>query len=135
MLPGIVSTLRSTLDKIIKQTQLELAANERVVMTPGFKGEATALREAATRFKTSFADVVEPYLRGSLEASIGNKDGAHRFHMVLYENLKLPEVEASPGNELDQHVNDDNHHDADGHSGTNDDSIPNAVTEELSIEN
>lgn len=94
MLPGIVSTLRATLDDVIKRSQLNLAANERTVMTPGFKGEAVALREAATRFKTVFADIVEPYIRGCLEASIGNKDGAHRYHMVLYEKLKELETEA-----------------------------------------
>jgi hypothetical protein len=93
MLPGMVSLLRASLDEIIKQVQQDLAANERVVMTPGFKGEAAALREAATRFKSVFMDIVEPYIRGSLEVSIGNKDGAHRYHVVLYENLKEPDSE------------------------------------------
>jgi hypothetical protein len=83
--------LRTSLDELIKQVQQELVANERAVMTPGFKGEAAALRESATRFKTVFADIVEPYLRGSLEAAVGNKDGCHRYHVVLYENCKEPE--------------------------------------------
>lgn len=88
--------LRSSLDAIIKQVQQDLAINERVVLTPGFKGEASALREAASRFKTAFVDIVEPYVRGSLEASIGNKDGSHRFHVVLYENLKEPDADDAP---------------------------------------
>ena len=101
MLPGIVSKLRKSLDQVIKQTQQDLAANERTVMTPGFRGEAAALREAATRFKTVFADVVEPYIRGSLEASIGNKDGAHRYHVVLSENLKETKAESEPDVQLE----------------------------------
>ena len=88
--------LRISLDEVIKQTQQDLSANERTVMTPGFRGEAAALREAATRFKIVFLDTVEPYIRGSLEASIGNKNGAHRYHVVLYENLKEPDVEPEP---------------------------------------
>ncbi|GKY99954.1 hypothetical protein MPSEU_000949000 [Mayamaea pseudoterrestris] len=104
MLPGIVSMLRASLSECIKQTQQDLAANERVVMTPGFKGEAAALREAATRFKTLYADIVEPYIRGSLEASIGNKDGANRYHMVLYENLKEPDTETIPDLEPENFV-------------------------------
>jgi hypothetical protein len=99
LLPGIFLKLRASLDEIILEVQKELALNERLVMTPGFKGDASELREAARRFKSVFADVVEPYLRGSLEAALGNKNGAHRFHMVLQENTKEPETEPVPESE------------------------------------
>lgn len=65
-------------------------------MTPGFKGEAVALREAATRYKKVFSDIVQPYIFGSLEAAVGNKHGSHRYHLVLVENLKEPLRETDP---------------------------------------
>ena len=90
LLPGIIPKLRASLDELSRHVQQELAANERVVMTPGFKGETVALREAASRYKKVFSDIVQPYIFGSLEAAVGNKHGAHRYHTVLFENLQEP---------------------------------------------
>jgi hypothetical protein len=66
----------------------------RAVMAPGLRGEANDLRELATRFRTVFADIVEPYVRGSLEAALGNNDGAEHFHSILRKNEREPEEEA-----------------------------------------
>lgn len=96
LLPGIFSKLRASLDAILQTVRSELVSNERAVLTPGLKGEAAALRETAKRFQAVFADVVEPYARGSLEAALGNTEGAIRFHTALLENTKEPEPEPDP---------------------------------------
>lgn len=93
LLPGIFCSLRSSLEKVIGSVEKELQANERAVLAPGLRGEAKDLRELAARFKTVFSEIVEPYLRGSLEAALGNKEQAEHFHKILRENEKEPEEE------------------------------------------
>jgi hypothetical protein len=83
LLPGIFSALRESLEEVIASIKSDLQTNERAVMAPGLRGEAKALREVATSIKTVFAEIVEPYVRGSLEAALGNKEGAERNHQIL----------------------------------------------------
>lgn len=90
LLPAIFSQLRASLDEILKSIHSDLVANERAVLAPGFPGQAAALREAAASFKKVFADIVEPYVRGSLEAALGFEEGAVSFYAILRENEKPP---------------------------------------------
>ena len=92
LLPGIFSRLRQSLDELLREVDAILSTNERAVMTPGLRGEAAELRIVAKEMKEIMADLVEPYMRGALEFSLGNEDAARDFH----EKLKLKE-----GNEED----------------------------------
>mmetsp|Transcript_45614 Transcript_45614/g.138615 ORF Transcript_45614/g.138615 Transcript_45614/m.138615 type:complete len:754 (-) Transcript_45614:173-2434(-) len=74
LLPGTFPTLRSSLDCIIGEVRSVLVANERAVLTPGLRGEAARLREAAGNMKDEFGATVEPYMRRSLEVAFGNLD-------------------------------------------------------------
>jgi len=123
LMPGIFSKLRESLDEVLRTVRSELVSNERSVLTPGLKGEAAALRETAARFQAVFADVVEPYARGSLEAALGNRDGAIRFHTVLRENMKEPEPELEEEDNIEQQVEEgqDEQHDGDCADGIADD--------------
>jgi hypothetical protein len=93
LMPGVFAALRTSMDQVLTLIKADLVAHDRAVMAPGLRGEANDLRELATRFKTVFADIVEPYVRGSLEAALGNKDGAEHFHSILRKNEREPEEE------------------------------------------
>jgi hypothetical protein len=102
LMPGVFTALRTAMNQVLASIQSDLVANDRAVMAPGLRGEASDLRELATRFQTVFADIVEPYVRGSLEAALGNKDGAEHFHSILRKNEREPgeeEEEAEPEEE------------------------------------
>jgi adenylate kinase len=94
LLPSIFTKLRMSLDQYIVDVVSELNGNERAVMKPGMigTGEFHALRKIATELKSQFKDIVEPYIRGSLEAALGNERQAEVFHRILLDNLKEPEV-------------------------------------------
>lgn len=94
LLPGIFTRLRQSLDQCIVDVLTELNANERAVMKPGMigVGDFGALRKIATELKSQFHDIVEPYVRGSLEAALGNGLEAERYHRILLDNLKDPDL-------------------------------------------
>jgi hypothetical protein len=105
LMPGIFSALRTSIEEVITSIQSDLVANERAVLVPGLRGEANDLRELATRFKAVFADIVEPYVRGSLEAALGNRVGAEHFHKILRQDELEPEEEQDepePAEEQDE---------------------------------
>lgn len=91
LLPTIFTRLRQSLTAVIDATRQELIAQERAVMAPGFRGQAKALREIATRYRTLFDTLVEPYVRGSLEAALGNQEQAMHFHQILRTNMVVKE--------------------------------------------
>jgi hypothetical protein len=89
LLPGVFPSLRRFLKvQVLEAVAQELQNNERTVLTPGFKGEAAALRSVANLMSTTFRDIVELYLLGALEAAIGYKDAARNYHKKLRDNLK-----------------------------------------------
>jgi hypothetical protein len=92
LLPDIFPALRRSLDEQLTTVLNLLTAHERAVLVPGLKGEAMALRSTAADLKTVFVDIVDPYLRGSLEAALGNGSAAEEYHKILLENLKEPEI-------------------------------------------
>ena len=94
LLPGIFAQLRTSLEQdVIDVVKAELLKHERAVLKPGLRGDAAQLREVAARFKSVFPEVVEPYLKGSLEAAIGNKQAAQCLHQIYVESLKTSEPE------------------------------------------
>lgn len=89
LLPGIFHQLRKSLDDMLSETKTELMNNERAVLKPGFRGEAAQLREIASKFKHIFSQTIEPYLRGSLEAALGNKEGARCLHEIYLDSIRV----------------------------------------------
>lgn len=74
LLPGSAETLRSSSFEILAQVDALLQANERAVLTPGLRGEALRLREAAARMKSDWMDVANPFCTFSIEVALGNID-------------------------------------------------------------
>ena len=93
LLPGILSKLRESLEEVLKEVASILQVNERAVMTPGLRGDAVQLREIAKEMQAVMENVVVPYVRGALEASLGNKQGAKDFFdKLVVESQKEEEV-------------------------------------------
>ena len=99
LLPGIFSALRKELDALLEEVRNILQTNDRIVHAPGLRGQAAALREAAGTLRSLFDRVVEPYLRGSLEAAIGHREGAAKYHTILRENLKAMDQKSTEESE------------------------------------
>lgn len=76
LLPGAFPSIRSAHAKLIKDARMSLQANERAVLTPGLRGEAAKLREAASKMKIEFEGCLEPYMSGCLEVALGSVDYA-----------------------------------------------------------
>lgn len=76
LLPGAFPSIRSAHSKLITDAKMALQANERAALTPGLRGEATKLREAAAKMKAEFDKCVEPYMKNSLEVALGSFDYA-----------------------------------------------------------
>jgi hypothetical protein len=68
--------MRSAHNKLVTDAKMALQANERAALTPGLRGEATKLREAAAKMKAEFDRCVEPYMKNSLEVALGSVDYA-----------------------------------------------------------
>jgi hypothetical protein len=100
LLPGIFGQLRSTLESLLSEIKKELMDNERAVLKPGFRGEAAQLRETAAKFKSMYSQTIDPYLRGSLEAALGNKEEARRFYEIYLNSIRVSDpVQRSMENE------------------------------------
>ena len=65
-----------------------LQANERAVLTPGLRGDASELREIAREMKTALKQIVSPYLEAALENALGNKEGARRYNDMILASMK-----------------------------------------------
>ncbi|KAL3776306.1 hypothetical protein ACHAW5_002615 [Stephanodiscus triporus] len=76
LLPGAFYAIRSAQRKLIVDAKMALQANERSVLTPGLRGEASRLREVASKMKTEFDHCLEPYMTGCLEVALGSMDYA-----------------------------------------------------------
>jgi len=80
LLPGIFPKLRKSMQAALVDIDAILQANERAVLTPGLRGDASELRDIAREMKTTMKAIVVPYLEGALENALGNKEGARRFN-------------------------------------------------------
>eukprot|EP00529_Nitzschia_sp_RCC80_P010897 CAMPEP_0113455352 /NCGR_PEP_ID=MMETSP0014_2-20120614/8332_1 /TAXON_ID=2857 /ORGANISM="Nitzschia sp." /LENGTH=625 /DNA_ID=CAMNT_0000346781 /DNA_START=56 /DNA_END=1933 /DNA_ORIENTATION=+ /assembly_acc=CAM_ASM_000159 len=96
LMPGIFSKLRSTLEESLLELKNILHTNERSVMTPGLRGEAVQLREAAKKMKGMAKNIVFPYLRGAVEMALGNEEGANQHLEKLHAFLKPPPPPTPP---------------------------------------
>eukprot|EP00585_Thalassiosira_rotula_P012862 CAMPEP_0196130694 /NCGR_PEP_ID=MMETSP0910-20130528/979_1 /TAXON_ID=49265 /ORGANISM="Thalassiosira rotula, Strain GSO102" /LENGTH=715 /DNA_ID=CAMNT_0041390049 /DNA_START=84 /DNA_END=2228 /DNA_ORIENTATION=+ len=76
LLPGAFPAIRSAQSTLVADAKMALQANERAVLTPGLRGEATRLREVASKMKSEFDNCLEPYMTGCLEVALGNVDYA-----------------------------------------------------------
>jgi hypothetical protein len=76
LLPGAFPAIRLAHTKLVADVKMALQTNERVVLTPGLRGEAAQLREAASRMKSEFDSCVEPYMSSCLEVAFGSLDYA-----------------------------------------------------------
>lgn len=76
LLPGAFPAVRAAKAKLVGEARMALQANERAVLTPGLRGEAARLREAASRMKAEFEGCLEPYMASCLEVALGSVDHA-----------------------------------------------------------
>ena len=83
LLPGIFTALRASLESVIADIKRILSVNEKTVNAPTLRGEKRELREAASRMRITFKNLVEPYLRGSLEMALGNFDAAEAQYDII----------------------------------------------------
>lgn len=83
LLPGIFNQLRSSLNELLGNIKNTLHENEKAVNAPGLRGDRNELREAASRLRTTFTSIVDPFLRGSLEMAIGNMTAAETHYDKL----------------------------------------------------
>ena len=89
LLPTVFPTLRRCLDDdVLLEVRQMLLTNERTVSVPGLAGDAAGLREAAAALRKAWDTLVEPYLRGSLEAALGNATAARQYHQAVVDHLQ-----------------------------------------------
>ncbi|CAJ1970378.1 unnamed protein product [Cylindrotheca closterium] len=90
LLPGIFPKLRKSLQAALVDIDAILQANERAVLTPGLRGDASELRHIAREMKTTMKGIVTPYLQGALEHALGNKEGARRHNDMVAATMTEP---------------------------------------------
>ena len=98
LLPGIFTQLRESLEVAIADVKRVLSTNEKTVNAPTLRGEKRELREAASRMRVTFKNLVEPYLRGSLEIALGNFEAAEAQYDIL-RKLEEDEKKAAQAEE------------------------------------
>jgi len=76
LLPGAFPAIRAAHAKLVADVKKVLQQNERAVLAPGLRGEASRLREVASKMKTEFDNCVETYMTGCLEVALGSVDYA-----------------------------------------------------------
>ena len=78
LFPSLFGELRKHLNEFLMEALVILESNERAVKTPGLRGDATQLRQAASQM-LEMMQIVEPYLRGALELALGDKKAAKLY--------------------------------------------------------
>lgn len=89
LFPGIFPKLRKSMQAALVDIDAILQANERAVLTPGLRGDASELREIAREMKTVLKQIVSPYLEAALENALGNKEGARRYNEMILASMKI----------------------------------------------
>ena len=75
-MPGAFPAIRSAQAKLLADVKLALQQNERAALTPGLRGEASKLREIASKMKTEFDNCLGPYMTSCLNVALGSVDYA-----------------------------------------------------------
>ena len=65
---------------IVIEEKKSLAISAHIIF---LRGEKKELREAAAKMRITFEEIVEPYLRGSLEMALGNFAAAEQHYDIL----------------------------------------------------
>ena len=73
LLPGCFTCLRLRLQDIMNEARVILETNEKLVNTPGLKGEAQKLREVSKHMRMQFEECFLPYCKNALEIAFGCK--------------------------------------------------------------
>jgi len=71
LLPGAFPALRQCFQDIMEDVRILLETNDKLVHTPGLKGEAPKLREVAKNMRKEYYACLEPYCRSSLDIAFG----------------------------------------------------------------
>jgi hypothetical protein len=134
---GLFGVLRQRLDEFLLEARELLEHHERAVRAPGLRGEAVQLREVATLMLERMNKVVEPYLMGALELSLGNTakatpllEASQGIKEVSEEEERLEDDEAKgkQGEALNDNVQENGDEPAEGQCET----LDNVVAEEES---
>ena len=107
LLPGVFLTLRQSLKESLSEVSAILQANERAVMTPGLRGHAVRLRGVAKEMSQVMKDVVQPYVLGALELSLGSVEAAREFHDTLILSAEEDTEDLDDGKEYKNDSADD----------------------------
>eukprot|EP00980_Cylindrotheca_fusiformis_P001537 scaffold350_cov133-Cylindrotheca_fusiformis.AAC.8 len=107
LLPGIFPLLRKSLAATLAEVNTTLQANERLVLTPGLRGDATELRECAKAMKEAMKKIVTPYMKGVFEDSLGNTKSARDFYEVVLANT-APKLTSMGSSNVDKEGEEDN---------------------------
>lgn len=78
LFPSLFGELRKHLNEFLMETLVILESNERAVKAPGLRGDAIQLRQVASQM-LEMMQIVEPYLRGALELSLGDMKAAKQY--------------------------------------------------------
>eukprot|EP00538_Stauroneis_constricta_P013226 CAMPEP_0119557626 /NCGR_PEP_ID=MMETSP1352-20130426/9246_1 /TAXON_ID=265584 /ORGANISM="Stauroneis constricta, Strain CCMP1120" /LENGTH=609 /DNA_ID=CAMNT_0007604763 /DNA_START=120 /DNA_END=1950 /DNA_ORIENTATION=+ len=95
LLPGTFKPLRESMQTALKKIMSILHSNERAVLTPGLRGNATQLRKIASDMRKMFNEIMSPYLQCALEFALGNTDAAWELHKSIKTEKKEEEAAAA----------------------------------------
>ena len=88
LLPGIFPKLRKSMQAALVDIDAILQANERAVLTPGLRGDASELRHIAREMKSKMKELVTPYLEAALENALGNEEETLRYNNIVLAAMK-----------------------------------------------
>jgi len=71
LLPGVLPVLKSLLQTFLTNVDAILQMNQKAVMAPGFKGDASTLREMAAKYRDEFEKTLEPFFKLALDFALG----------------------------------------------------------------
>lgn len=71
LLPGVFPVLKSLLEGFLQNVDATLQMNQKAVMAPGFKGDASALREMAAKYRDEFEKTLKPFFKIALDFALG----------------------------------------------------------------
>ena len=71
LLRGVFSTLKEKLDNFLKDIDTVLQINQKLVMTPGLRGDAKTLREMSAKYRDLFENTIKRFFLVALDYALG----------------------------------------------------------------